>query len=77
MTGNGNCRRPFRRSHDESFYQALDDLMLEAKLVRDREAAADKAFVFDMASKRVMPKAETGDAFHLDMERIIKTSLID
>ncbi|TLP45638.1 MULTISPECIES: TetR/AcrR family transcriptional regulator [Cohaesibacter] len=64
-------------SHDESFYRALEDLMLEADLVRDRKAAADKAFVLGMASKGVMLKTETGDAFRLDMERIIKTVLID
>lgn len=62
-------------THDESFYQALETHLLEASLVREKGVAADKAFVLGMASKGVMLKTKSSEAFRADMERIIRAVL--
>lgn len=62
-------------TYDDTFYQALEDLLLCSGIVTDPVMAADKAYGLGMASKGLLLKAETSDGFRTNMERIIRAVL--
>ncbi len=61
------------RDHGGAFFRAIERYLKTSGLVGTEEEARDRAFVLHVASKGLLLKSETSDAFAEGMGRVIAT----
>lgn len=63
------------RNYEQEFLSAVAGFLQSNNAFPDKDKAQDVAFVLHVASKGLLLKSETSDAFEADMSRVIQTLL--